>query len=119
MTTYADKALRCVACSADFVFSAEEQECDAAKGFTNEPRRCLACRQARRGSGRGETRGTESRAGALSGAGQGGHGDRRGGGRSFSAVCSACGGEATLPYEPVGNRPMLCGACYDRIRAPV
>jgi hypothetical protein len=53
MTTYADKALRCVACSADFVFSAKEQEFHAAKGFTNEPRRCLACRQARRGLGPG------------------------------------------------------------------
>lgn len=43
-----DKTLKCCECGADFVFSASEQEFYEEKGFTNEPRRCPACRQARK-----------------------------------------------------------------------
>jgi CxxC-x17-CxxC domain-containing protein len=119
MTMYADKALRCVACGADFVFSAREQEFHASKGFTNEPRRCQACRQARRASGprsrdpnaSSATSGSE-RNGASTSPSSAGERQR------YVAVCSACGGEALLPFEPVGNRPVLCSACYDKIRAP-
>ena len=128
MTMSADKALRCVACGAEFVFTVREQEFHASKGFTNEPRRCQSCRQARRSSGgresaplrpqreqavlRGEgaeaaAAGTRARASAAQ--------DER---RTFAATCSACAGEAILPYEPVGNRPVLCGGCYDKIRTP-
>jgi len=112
MTMYADKALRCVACGADFAFTAREQEFHASKGFTNEPRRCPACRRARRdGGGRSST---ESTVTSHSTSGAPANGDRR----NFTAICSACGGEAILPFEPVGNRPVLCSTCYDKIRAP-
>jgi CxxC-x17-CxxC domain-containing protein len=116
MTMYADKALRCVSCESDFTFTAREQEFHASKGFTNEPRRCLGCRQARRAAA------PQSQSGSAPRAGEGETGDERAtaesGRRSYQAVCSACGGEAVLPFEPVGNRPVLCSGCYDKIRAP-
>jgi CxxC-x17-CxxC domain-containing protein len=110
MTMYADKELRCVTCGAEFIFSAAEQQFHAARGLTHEPRRCRPCRQARRGAGREDARAPAAPATKET--------DSEGGGRrSFHAVCSACGGEAVLPFEPVGNRPVLCSACYDKIRA--
>ena len=45
---FEDKTLKCVECGNDFVFSASEQEFYAEKGFTNEPKRCSACRAARK-----------------------------------------------------------------------
>ena len=46
--SFEDKTLRCADCGNEFVFSASEQEFFAEKGFTNEPKRCPACRRARR-----------------------------------------------------------------------
>lgn len=43
-----DKTLKCLDCGADFTFTAGEQEFYASKGFTNEPKRCPTCRQARK-----------------------------------------------------------------------
>ena len=45
---YEDKTLVCKECGNEFVFTAGEQEFYAEKGFTNEPQRCKACRQARK-----------------------------------------------------------------------
>jgi DNA-directed RNA polymerase subunit RPC12/RpoP len=45
---FTDKTLTCVECKTPFVFSARDQEFHASKGFANEPKRCPACRQARR-----------------------------------------------------------------------
>ncbi len=129
MTMSADKALRCVACGAEFVFTVREQEFHAAKGFTNEPRRCQSCRQARRSSGDRERaplrpqrdQATARAAGGTEPAPEGartGASATRDERRTFAATCSACGGEAILPYEPVGNRPVLCSGCYDKIRTP-
>ena len=46
---YEDKSLTCVECSQSFTFSADDQTYHAEKGYTNEPKRCPSCRQARRG----------------------------------------------------------------------
>lgn len=51
---YTDKTLSCVDCGAEFVFSAEDQEYHAQRGFTNEPRRCRSCRALRRAQRNGE-----------------------------------------------------------------
>jgi len=42
------RSIKCSACATTFSFSAEEQEFFASKGFTNEPKRCPSCRQARK-----------------------------------------------------------------------
>ncbi len=46
--SYTEKSLQCVDCGATFAFTVEEQEFFASKGYTNEPKRCLSCRQARK-----------------------------------------------------------------------
>ena len=48
---YEDKTLKCKDCGADFVFTAGEQEFYAQNGFTNEPKRCKACRDAKKNGG--------------------------------------------------------------------
>ena len=44
---YEDKTLTCQDCGQPFIFSADDQSYHATKGFTNEPKRCDSCRQAR------------------------------------------------------------------------
>jgi len=46
--SFTDKSIVCSDCGATFVFSAEEQEFFQSKGYTNEPKRCPTCRQARK-----------------------------------------------------------------------
>ncbi|MBI4334188.1 MAG: zinc-ribbon domain containing protein [Chloroflexi bacterium] len=43
-----DKSIRCSDCSTTFTFTTSEQNFYAEKGFTNEPKRCPACRRARK-----------------------------------------------------------------------
>ena len=89
---FTDKTLVCADCGADFTFTAGEQEFHAEKGFTNEPRRCPSCRQARRDSG----------------GGRGGGGSRE----MFEAVCASCGNIARVPFQPRGDRPVYCSDCF-------
>ncbi len=39
-----DKKITCVDCGTEFLFTVRDQEFYAEKGFTNEPKRCKACR---------------------------------------------------------------------------
>src|SRR2546422_6244578 len=58
MQQYTDKNLTCVDCGSTFLFSADDQEFYARKGFTNEPKRCKLCRDKRKsaaGEGRERT----------------------------------------------------------------
>ena len=43
-----DKSILCTDCGATFTFTAGEQEFFASKGFTNDPKRCPRCRQAKK-----------------------------------------------------------------------
>ena len=42
-----DKKITCVDCGAE-LFTVRDQEFYAEKGFTNEPKRCKACRDAKK-----------------------------------------------------------------------
>ncbi|MBE9478308.1 MAG: zinc-ribbon domain-containing protein, partial [Chloroflexi bacterium] len=44
---FQDKTLQCSDCGITFTHSAEDQEFYQSKGYTNEPKRCPECRQAR------------------------------------------------------------------------
>lgn len=99
---FVDKSLQCSDCGATFVFSAEEQEFFATKGYTNEPRRCPSCREARRAE--------RSGSGYSS---YGGYSRRR---QMFPAVCAQCGKETMVPFEPREGRPVYCSECYSKIR---
>jgi len=96
---YTDKTLTCRDCGQNFTFTAGEQEFFASRQLMNEPSRCPECRAARRGSGGGGSYG-----------GDGGYGrqDRQ----MFSAVCSNCGKEALVPFQPRTDRPVYCSDCF-------
>jgi hypothetical protein len=54
--SFTDKSIVCPDCGTTFAFTAGEQEFFASKGFTNDPKRCQSCRQAKkqqRGSSQG------------------------------------------------------------------
>lgn len=97
MQQYQDKEITCVECSNVFIFSASEQELFAQRGYTNEPKRCLDCRNARRSS--------------SSTSGYGGGGDRQ----MHSAVCATCGQDCEVPFEPRQGRPVYCRDCYQKM----
>ncbi|MCC6174023.1 MAG: zinc-ribbon domain containing protein [Chloroflexi bacterium] len=112
--SYADRTLTCRDCGQAFIFTAGEQEFHASKGFEHDPSRCPECRatrKAERGGGSGYN---------SYGSG-GGYGSRGGGyGRSdremYSAVCSGCGNEARVPFQPRGDRPVYCSDCFSSQR---
>ena len=58
--SFQDKTIHCADCGTDFSFTAAEQEFYQSRGYTNEPKRCPSCRQARkteRHGGRGNSYG--------------------------------------------------------------
>ena len=94
---YEDKDLQCSDCGNTFVFTADEQSFFHSKGYTNEPKRCPECRQARKAS-----RSTSD-----------GYGSER---QMFPAVCAECGKETEVPFRPREDRPVYCRDCYNRVR---
>jgi CxxC-x17-CxxC domain-containing protein len=117
--SYADKTITCRDCGTDFVFTSGEQEFYAQKGFTNEPTRCPACRQARKASGGG-------RGGYSSGDSYGDRDSYGGGSRGgyssggqremHTAVCASCGKDAQVPFVPRGDKPVYCSDCFQQQR---
>jgi CxxC-x17-CxxC domain-containing protein len=113
---YSDKVLTCADCSQDFVFTARDQEFYADRGFT-EPRRCSSCRASRKAA-RGDTGGGYGDTGSGTG-----YGDRAGAGYSrgpremFTATCSSCGKEASVPFRPTSGKPVYCNDCFALRRA--
>jgi len=82
-----DKNMTCRDCGATFVFTVEEQEFFAMKGFENEPTRCKDCRIAKKR-------------------------ERRQNSEAHPAVCAACGKETTVPFLPRGDKPVYCSDCF-------
>lgn len=91
-----DQTLRCRECGRDFVFTAGEQEFYLSRGLMNTPARCPECRQARKASNMG---------------GSGERPQRQ----MFTATCSSCGGEARVPFQPRGDKPVYCSNCYQQM----
>ena len=96
--SYEDRTLTCQDCGQSFTFSADDQAYHAEKGYSNEPKRCDSCRQARRSE----------------------RGDGGGGGYSSSrremhpAVCAQCGKDTQVPFQPRGDRPVYCSDCFSK-----
>jgi CxxC-x17-CxxC domain-containing protein len=82
---FEDKVLTCKQCSCRFVFSVSEQEFFSKKEFT-DPVRCPECRAARR----------------INEAQR----------EMFPAVCTTCGKETTVPFQPADDRPVFCRNCF-------
>ena len=105
---FEEKSLQCADCGATFTFSGEEQEFFATKGYTNEPKRCPNCRQARKTTRNGSQ-------GGYSGSSSGGY--RSSTSRQmFPATCAQCGKATEVPFEPRGDRPVYCSQCYNKTR---
>ena len=56
--TYQEKSITCSDCGTTFTFTAGEQEFFASKGFTNEPKRCRPCRDAKKAQRNGDGQST-------------------------------------------------------------
>jgi CxxC-x17-CxxC domain-containing protein len=134
---YADKTLTCRECGRDFSFTASEQEFYASRGLQNEPGRCPECRAARKAAGGGRSGGgsySDHSGGSSYGGGssRGSYGNSGGGGsygggsggygsreprQMYTAVCSSCGGEAQVPFQPTSGKPVYCRDCFAKQRA--
>ncbi len=105
--SFQDKTLECSDCNKTFTFSAEEQEQFKSRGYTNEPKRCPECRQARKserfGNSGNNSYGSDSY----------GYKPQR---QLFPAVCSDCGKTTEVPFEPRQGRPVYCSDCYRKVR---
>ena len=95
--SFQDKSIQCSDCGATFTFSAKDQEFFQSKGFTNEPKRCSSCRQARK----------------LERNGNGNYGAPR---QMFPATCSECGKSTEVPFQPRGDKQVYCSDCYRKVR---
>jgi CxxC-x17-CxxC domain-containing protein len=104
-----DKTLTCRDCGTQFVFTAREQEFYAEKGFTNEPGRCASCRAAYKAR-RNATGGGSSY--ASSGASSYSSGYDRPQRQMYPAVCSSCGKDTQVPFEPRLDTPVYCSDCF-------
>lgn len=100
---YTDKSLQCVDCGASFIFSANEQDFFATKGFTNEPKRCPECRAANK----------QQRGGGYGSRDSFGSGRQR---EMHPAVCATCGKDTQVPFKPRDERPVYCSDCYTSAR---
>jgi CxxC-x17-CxxC domain-containing protein len=92
-----DQTLRCRECGRDFIFTVGEQEFYASRGLMNTPSRCPECRAARKAS--------------MSG---GSYGGERAPRQMYTATCSSCGGEARVPFQPRGDKPVYCSNCFQQ-----
>src|SRR5205807_298432 len=77
-----------------------EQDFYASRGYS-EPSRCPDCRAARK---------AERDSGGYGS--YGGGGGSRGPREMFTATCSSCGQEAQVPFQPSGDKPVYCSACF-------
>jgi len=128
---YEDRTITCADCGTEFTFTASEQAFYAEKGFTDAPKRCKDCRQARKaqrnagsggdsyGGGASYGGGGYSSTGGYSSSGGGGYGGGGGGGgydrpprQMYDAVCADCGKTAQVPFQPTGSRPVYCNDCF-------
>jgi len=120
---YEDRTITCADCGQEFTFTASEQAFYAEKGFTDAPKRCKVCRQARKaqrntssGYGDDSSGGYSSSGGGYSSGGGGGYSS--GGGydrpprQMYDATCADCGKTAQVPFQPTGSRPVYCNDCF-------
>ena len=83
-----DLNISCVDCGEEFVHSEGEQALFAERHYEHLPKRCKECRRIKHAS----------------------FGDNPH--LSYESACTACGGIATVPFEPIGGRPVFCERCW-------
>jgi CxxC-x17-CxxC domain-containing protein len=113
----ADTTLTCRDCGQAFTFTSGEQDFYASRGFS-EPSRCADCRAARKQQrdGGGSSYSSYGSSGSYGGGGGYSSGGQRAPREMFSATCSSCGQEAQVPFQPSGDKPVYCSACFEQRR---
>lgn len=89
-----DKIIVCKDCGSEFVFTVQEQEFYAEKGFQNDPVRCMNCRKARKQQMNRDGRERQF----------------------FKVTCSNCGIETQVPFKPSGIKPVYCRDCLQQMK---
>jgi CxxC-x17-CxxC domain-containing protein len=110
--SFHDKSLQCSDCGATFTFSVQDQEFFQSKGYTNEPKRCNTCRDARKAE-RGTNSGGYSGNSYSSGNSNSNSYTTR---QMFPATCSDCGKATQVPFEPRNGKPVYCSDCYRKVK---
>ncbi|HEV2072924.1 MAG TPA: zinc-ribbon domain containing protein [Thermomicrobiales bacterium] len=122
-----DRTLTCRDCNQEFTFTAGEQDFYTQRGFS-DPQRCPECRSARK-TQRNQSGGSSYGGGGYSSGGydsndsgySSGGGYRSGGGGGgyssgprtlYPAVCSECGKETEVPFNPTPGKPVFCRECF-------
>lgn len=90
-----DKTINCRECGQPFVFTVSEQQFYKEKGFQHEPARCKNCRDSRKSSRGGPSRGPR---------------------QMYDVTCQGCGKETQVPFKPTGQKPVLCRECFNKER---
>lgn len=128
---YTDRAMNCLDCGQEFMFTSGEQEFYAQRGFTEAPKRCPTCRAARKaqrnaagggdgyGSGRngGSSYSTDGADGADGGNGGNGGGyssGGNGGGGGYDGGGGGYGGER----RPRQMYDAVCANCGKTAQVP-
>jgi CxxC-x17-CxxC domain-containing protein len=94
---FQDRAIHCVDCGQDFIWTAGEQLFFQDKGLKNEPKRCKPCKQAK-----------NERLAAIAAAQAAGVRQRI----EVSVNCAQCGQQTTVPFYPSQGRPVFCRSCF-------
>jgi CxxC-x17-CxxC domain-containing protein len=89
-----DLQLTCSDCGQEFTFTSADQAFFQERGYS-APKRCKQCRMARKSE-----------------QGGGGGGYSRPQPTGTTVICSGCGQQTTVPFEPRGDRPVYCRDCY-------
>ena len=97
--SFQDKSIQCSDCGTTFTFTVQEQEFFQSMAYTNEPKRCLSCRETRKSQRQGSSGSS--------------YGARR---QMFPATCAECGKTTEVPFEPRSDRPVYCSDCYRKVK---
>ncbi len=139
-----DRTLTCRDCGQEFTFTAGEQDFYTQRGFS-DPQRCPSCRSARKqqrntggsygdsgyssGGGYSDSGYSSGGGGGYSSGGGGGYGRSNSGGgggggynsgaprQLYPAVCSECGRETEVPFNPTPGKPVYCRECFQNRKA--
>ena len=120
-----DQTITCRDCGEAFTFTAGEQAFYQERGYS-EPQRCSNCRAERKAqrAASGYDSGSSSSGGYSRGGGGYSSGGYSGGGgyssgprQMYPAVCSSCGKETEVPFQPRNDKPVYCRECFQEKRS--
>jgi CxxC-x17-CxxC domain-containing protein len=97
ISEFEDKAILCIDCNIEFVWTAGEQTFFRDKQLQNPPKRCKACKKAK-----------NERLAAITSAQASGIKQRI----EVAVNCARCEATTTVPFYPSQGRPVYCRSCF-------